>query len=66
MVVDEGMAHDSSLLQKPARGGIPAMAIVPMRNNACVHGIFGLQRPHFRISCSPESAWMTDPAERKE
>src|SRR3981081_2988477 len=55
----------SSLLQNPASGGIPAIASVaiPMVKN--VHGIYDLSPPIFRISCSPPTAWITDPAARK-
>ena len=56
----------SSLLQNPAKGGIPAMAIVPIKNSLWVQGIFWLRPPIFRMSCSPESAWMTEPADRNK
>ncbi len=54
----------SSLLQNPAKGGIPAMAIVPMKNSLWVQGILWLRPPIFRMSCSPDKAWMTEPADR--
>src|SRR5216684_2213356 len=55
----------SSLLQKPASGGIPAIASVAMPMVRNVHGIYDLSPPIFRMSCSPPTAWITDPAARK-
>src|SRR2546427_8503449 len=55
----------SSLLKKPARGGIPAMARVAIKNVRAVAGIFSPTAPLFRISCSPEGAWVTLPETRK-
>src|SRR5260370_1908497 len=55
----------SSLLQKPANGGIPAIASVAMPMVKDVHGIYDLSPPIFRMSCSPPTAWITDPAARK-
>ncbi len=56
----------SSLLQKPAKGGIPAIAIVPIRKSVWVQGIFDFNAPILRISCSPDNAWMTDPADKNK
>ena len=55
----------SSLLKKPARGGMPAIASVPTRNVPKVHGIFRRRPPILRMSCSPDIAWMTEPEPRK-
>src|SRR3989442_13884546 len=55
----------SSLLKKPARGGIPAMARVAIKNVRAVAGILPHSAPILRMSCSPESAWITLPEPRK-
>ncbi len=55
----------SSLLKKPARGGMPAIASVPTRKVQKVQGIFFRRPPILRMSCSPDIAWMTEPEPRK-
>ena len=44
--------------------GNPAMAAVPIRNTQWVTGMRSFKPPIFRMSCSPESAWITEPADR--
>ena len=51
--------------KKPARGGTPAMAMHPISMVRCVHGSLALRPPMFRMSCSPDMAWMTEPEPRK-
>ena len=55
----------SSLEKKPARGGMPAMAITPAVMVQKVTGIRVRRPPILRMSCSPPMAWMTEPAARK-
>ena len=57
-------ARIASLLKKPANGGMPAIARVAMTNVACVHGMCRSSPPIFLMSCSPDMAWMTEPAPR--
>ena len=54
-----------SLLMNPANGKIPAMASAAMSMVQYVMGIFFESAPIFRMSCSPETAWITLPAARK-
>ena len=54
----------SSFDQKPASGGIPAIADRRDRERPNVTGIFFASPPILRMSCSPESAWITLPAPR--
>ncbi len=42
----------SSLLQKPAKGGIPLIAMHPIKNVDEVNGIFFLSPPINLISCA--------------
>ena len=44
---------------------MPAMASVPITNVQKVQGIFRRSPPIFRMSCSPDIAWMTEPEPRK-
>ncbi|OQC34548.1 MAG: hypothetical protein BWX64_02758 [Acidobacteria bacterium ADurb.Bin051] len=53
------------MLKKPASGGIPAIATVATRNVPYVAGSTFARPPIFRMSCSPDSAWITEPAPRK-
>jgi hypothetical protein len=55
----------SSLEKKPASGGTPAMAIEPMSIVAYVIGILRARPPILRMSCSPSTAWITEPESRK-
>ena len=54
----------SSLLQKPAKGKIPARAKVPNRKVQKVMGIFRRSPPICIISCSSCAPWMTEPDPR--
>ena len=54
----------SSLEKNPASGGMPAMAAVATANVTKVTGIFRARPPIFRMSCSPDMAWITLPAPR--
>ena len=54
----------SSFDQKPASGGIPAIASVAIPIVANVTGIKGRSPPIFRMSCSPPTPWITEPAAR--
>ena len=51
--------------KNPASGGTPAMAMQPTSIVRCVQGSFFLRPPIFRMSCSPDMAWMTEPEPRK-
>ena len=53
------------MLKKPAKGGKPLSASMPMRKVQKVSGIFCKSPPIFQMSCSSCSAWMTEPAARK-
>ena len=55
----------SSLLKKPAKGGMPDMDIEAARNVKYVHFIFLASPPILRMSCSPDKACITLPAPRK-
>jgi len=44
---------------------MPAIATQPKRNVQAVTGIRRKSPPIFRMSCSPERAWITLPAPRK-
>ena len=44
---------------------MPAIASVPTRKVPKVQGIFFRSPPIFRMSCSPDIAWMTEPEPRK-
>ncbi len=55
----------SSFDQKPASGGMPAMARVATPIVAAVIGIFRRSPPILCMSCSSLMAWITDPAPRK-
>ena len=44
---------------------MPAMAAVPMTNVPKVQGIRRQSPPILRMSCSPPSAWITEPEPRK-
>ena len=54
-----------SLEKKPLNGGRPTSASEPARNAQRVHGISCPMPPILRMSCSPESAWITMPAAMK-
>ena len=54
----------SSLLQKPANGGTPAMASQPMMNVIAVTGMILRSAPMRRMSCSWCIPWMTAPEPR--
>ena len=56
----------SSLLKKPERSGKPAIASAPIRNVQYVIGRYFLRPPMFRRSCSPASAWITEPGSEEE
>ena len=58
-------ARMASFEKKPARSGTPAIASVATRKVRYVVRIFEASPPIFRMSCSPPSAWMTDPDPRK-
>src|SRR5580765_6146916 len=62
--VAQASARISSLLKKPEKNGTPAIASVATAIVACVHGSLGASPPMFRMSCSSESAWITEPAPR--
>ncbi len=51
--------------KKPAKGGIPAMAMQPTSIVLCVQGILSRSPPILRMSCSPDMPWMTQPEPRK-
>ena len=51
--------------KKPASPGIPAMASEATNMVQCVTGILFFSPPILRMSCSPESAWITEPEPRK-
>jgi hypothetical protein len=53
------------LLKKPASGGMPAIAMVPMSIVQCVIGIFRHRPPMRFMSCSSWTAWITEPEPRK-
>src|SRR2546426_11171259 len=55
----------SSLLKKPARGGIPAMARVAIKKVRAVAGIFSPNGPHFGVVWSPGGAGVTPPGPRE-
>ena len=55
----------SSLEKKPASGGTPAIATEPMSIVTYVIGILRARPPILRMSCSPSTAWMTEPESRK-
>ena len=55
----------SSFEKKPAVSGVPAIAMVAMRNVQKVVGILSFKPPIFRMSCSPLMPWMTLPEPRK-
>ena len=61
-------SHDairiSSFDQKPANGGMPAIASQPTMNVAAVIGMTLRSAPMRRKSCSPCRPWMTEPAPR--
>ena len=44
---------------------MPAMARQPMSIVRCVTGICFLSPPIFRMSCSPDMPWITEPEPRK-
>src|SRR4029453_7437031 len=54
----------SSFEKKPARPGTPAMARQPMNIVRWVTGMCLRSPPIFRMSCSPDMAWMTEPEPR--
>ena len=54
----------SSFEKNPASGGMPAIAAVAIANVQKVIGIRFARPPILRMSCSPESAWITLPAPR--
>ncbi len=53
------------MLKKPASGGIPAIARVPMSIVQWVTGILRCRPPMLFMSCSSWTAWMTLPEPRK-
>ena len=53
-----------SLLKKPLVGGTPEMATDAHIMVQKVQGIFLRRPPILRMSCSPESAWITLPEPR--
>ena len=50
--------------KNPARGGMPAMAIVPISIVQWVIGIFRHSPPMRFMSCSSWTAWITEPEPR--
>ncbi len=50
--------------KNPARGGMPAMAIVPISIVQWVIGIFRHSPPMRFMSCSSCTAWITEPEPR--
>src|SRR5690606_27115553 len=54
----------SSFDQKPASGGMPAMAKVAMPMVVAVMGMRLARPPILYMSCSSDMAWITDPAPR--
>src|SRR5437764_10556402 len=54
----------SSFDQNPANGGIPAIASVAIVITQNVQGMYLRKPPIFRMSCSPDMPWITDPAAR--
>jgi len=55
----------ASFEKKPANGGTPTSASDPARKAHLVHRIRCPMPRMLRMSCSPESAWMTMPAAMK-
>jgi hypothetical protein len=55
----------SSLEKKPAKMGMPEMAMQPTHMVRLVQGSLGRSPPMFRMSCSPDMAWITEPEPRK-
>ena len=51
--------------KNPENGGSPEMATVATSMVYQVTGSFRPSPPIFRRSCSPERAWITEPAPRK-
>ena len=51
--------------KKPAKGGMPAIAIVPTSIVQCVIGIFRQRPPILFMSCSSWTEWITEPLPRK-
>ena len=56
----------ASFDQNPANGMIATSASVPTRNVQCVSGMERRRPPISRMSCSPESRWITSPAARNK
>ena len=54
----------ASFDQYPANGGMPASARLPIHITVQVTGMIFASPPIFRMSCSSDIAWMTEPAER--
>ena len=52
------------MLKNPANGGMPAMARTATANVACVRGRWRRRPPILQMFCSPDIAWMTEPAPR--
>ena len=44
---------------------MPAIAMQPTSIVRCVFGSFALRPPIWRMSCSPDIAWITEPEPRK-
>jgi len=62
---DEGTEEDFVFGEEAGERGIPAMAKTPIVMVQKVTGMRLRRSPMLRISCSPERAWMTEPAARK-
>ncbi len=62
--LENALQRISSLLKKPAKGGMPAMAKVAAVIVQKVHGMCLRRPPMRRMSCSPPRAWITEPAPR--
>ena len=52
------------MLKKPASGGIPAIASVPIIIVTKVTGMCFFSAPMRCMSCSPATAWITEPLPR--
>ncbi len=64
-LLSHALMRTSSFDQKPANGGMPEIASAPMIIVIAVIGMSLRSAPIRRMSCSPSSPWITEPAPRK-
>ena len=64
-LLSQALIRISSFDQNPANGGTPAIASHPTTIVPAVIGMSLRSAPMCRMSCSPSSPWITEPAPRK-